>query len=145
VSPGSTLYATEEHVHLEQDLVAATAVGGAVALPHPVAARFLDGLRTSGVELGVDQAAAVHGVLTSGARVESLVGPAGTGKSFVIGAIARGWTDPALRGAQAGRVFGLATSQIATNVLTAEGLQARNVARWLATQDRLTAGPGSGG
>src|SRR6185312_10112381 len=43
------------------------------------------------------------------------------------------------------RVFGLATSQIATDVLTAEGLQARNVARWLATQDRLAAGPGSGG
>ena len=51
VSPGSTLYATEEHVHLERDLVAATAVGGATALPHPVAARFLDGLRASGIEL----------------------------------------------------------------------------------------------
>ena len=145
VSPGSTLYATEEHVHTERTLVAATAGGGAAALPHPVAARFLDGLRASGVELGVDQAAAVHGVLTSGARVESLVGPAGTGKSFVVGTIARGWTHPELRGEQAGRVFGLATSQIATNVLTAEGLTARNVAAWLATQDRLAAGPGSGG
>src|SRR4026209_1524213 len=30
-------------------------------------------------------------------------------------------------------------SQIATDVLTAEGLTARNVASWLATQDRLTA------
>ena len=37
--------------------------------------RFLEGLRASGIELGVDQAAAVAGVLTSGARVESLVGP----------------------------------------------------------------------
>jgi hypothetical protein len=146
VSPGSTLYATEDHVHLERDLVAAaTAVRGASALPHPAAARFLDGLRASGVELGVDQAAAVRGVLTSGARVESLVGPAGTGKSFVVGAIARGWTDPELPREQAGRVFGLATSQIATDVLTAEGLTARNVARWLATQDRLTASPGAGG
>ena len=59
------------------------------AMPHPVVDRFLAGLRTSGIELGVDQAAAVHGVLTSGARVECLVGPAGTGKSFVVGAIAR--------------------------------------------------------
>jgi hypothetical protein len=41
-------------------------------------------------------------------------------------------------------VFGLATSQIATDVLTGEGLTARNVDRWLATQDRLAAGPGSG-
>ena len=40
-------------------------------------------------------------------------------------------------------MFGLATSQIATDVLAAEGLTARNVARWLATQDRLAAGPGS--
>jgi TrwC relaxase len=60
VSPGSRLYATEEHVHLERDLVAATAVGGAMALPHPVAARFLDGLRSAGIELGVDQAAAIR-------------------------------------------------------------------------------------
>ena len=146
VAPGSTLYATSDHVRSERALVAATALGGAAALPHPVAARFLDGLRQSGIDLGVDQAAAVRGVLTSGARVESLVGPAGTGKSFVVGAIARGWTDPTLHGDPAPRrVFGLATSQIATNVLTAEGLTARNVARWLATQDRLAAGPGSGG
>ena len=69
----------------------------------------------------------MHGVLTSGARVESLVGPAGTGKSFVVGAIARAWTDPALHGGRAGRVFGLATSQIATDVLAGEGLTARNV------------------
>ncbi|MDT0352904.1 MobF family relaxase [Pseudonocardia charpentierae] len=152
VSPGSTLYATDDHIHTERVLVAATAGGGAAALPHPVAARFLDGLRSAGIELGVDQAAAVRGVLTSGARVESLVGPAGTGKSFVVGAIARGWThpggDPAPDGSPPGgvprRVFGLATSQIATKVLTEEGLTARNVTRWLATQDRLAAGPGAG-
>ena len=42
-------------------------------------------------------------------------------------------------------MFGLATSQIATDVLAAEGLTARNVTRWLATQDRLAAGPGAGG
>ena len=104
------LYATPDHVRTERVLVAATAAGGAAALPQPVAARFLDGLRESGIELGVDQAAAVRGVLTSGARVESLVGPAGTGKSFVVGAIARGWTDPALHGGdRPRRVFGLAT------------------------------------
>ena len=143
VAPGSRLYATPEHVRTERALVAATAVGGAAALPHAMARRFLDGLRESGIELGADQAAAVHGVLTSGARVETLVGPAGTGKSFVVGAIARGWTDPALHGGPPRRVFGLATSQIATDVLIGEGLTARNVDRWLTTQQRLTAGPGS--
>jgi hypothetical protein len=145
-APGSALYATPDHVRTERALVAATAVGGAAALPRAVASRFLDELRDSGIRLGADQAAAVLGVLTSGARVESLVGPAGTGKSFVVGTIARGWTDPA-RGEPSGasrRVFGLATSQIATDVLTGEGLTARNVARWLATQDRLAAGPSTG-
>ena len=37
-------------------------------------------------------------------------------------------------------MFGLATSQIATDVLAAEGLTARNVARWITTQERLSAG-----
>jgi len=47
-------------------------------------ARFAD----SGVTLGVDQEAALRGVLTSAARVEVLTAAAGTGKSFVVGAIA---------------------------------------------------------
>jgi hypothetical protein len=145
-APGARLYATPEQVRTERALVAATADRTATALPWPVAQRFLTGLAESGIELGADQAAAVRGVLTSGACVESLVGPAGTGKSFVVGAIARGWTDPALTGGEVPRrVFGLATSQIATDVLAAEGLSARNVARWVATQHRLAAGGGEGG
>jgi conjugative relaxase-like TrwC/TraI family protein len=144
-APGARLYATPDQVRTERRLVAATAAGGATALPYDGAQRFIAGLAESGVELGVDQAAAVRGVLTSGARVETLIGPAGTGKSFVVGAIARAWTDPALAGDQpARRVFGLATSQIATDVLAAEGLTARNVAAWLGTQARLAASPGAG-
>jgi hypothetical protein len=141
-APGSRLYATPEHVRTERALVAATTSGGATALPHPVADRFLRSLAESGIELGSDQAAAVRGVLTSGARVETLVGPAGTGKSFVVGTIARAWND-----AESGprRVFGLATSQIATEVLKSEGLDASNVAAWLAAQRRLAAGAGAAG
>ena len=88
----------------------------------------------------------MRGILTSGARVGCLVGPAGTGKSFVVGALAQRLDRPAaLRGARARRrVFGLATCQVATDVLAGEGLTARNVDPWLATQDRLAAGPGSG-
>ena len=171
-APGARLYATPEQVHTERVMLAGTAGRGGAALPRVAADRFVEQLRESGIELGVDQAAAVRGVLTSGARVECLIGPAGTGKSFVVGAIARAWTDPghdpaahdpaahdpaacdpaappgrSTPGAALGgdrRVFGLATSQIATDVLAAEGLTARNVARWLATQDRLAAGPGAG-
>ncbi len=144
-APGALLYATPDHVRTERALVAASTDRGATALPRQVAAQFLTSLAESGIELGVDQAAAVRGVLTSGARVECLIGPAGTGKSFVVGAIARGWTDPAHAvGEPPRRVFGLATSQIATEVLAAEGLTCRNVARWLATQHRLAAGTAEG-
>ena len=52
-----------------------------------VVARFAE----SGVTLGDDQAAALRGVLTSGAQVEVLMAAAGTGKSFVVGAIADAW------------------------------------------------------
>ncbi|MGM0720967.1 MAG: MobF family relaxase [Actinomycetota bacterium] len=142
-APGGALYATPEQVHTERFLLAATAARDGAALPARAARRFLDRLAEEGVELGADQAAAVRGILTSGARVETLVGPAGTGKSFVVGALARAWTDPTLNdqedSARVGRVFGLATSQMATEVLTGEGLTARNVAAWLATQDRLHA------
>ena len=45
--------------------------------------------------------------------------------------------DHAVGGVQR-RVVGLASSQIATDVLAGEGLAARNISRWLASQDRLT-------
>lgn len=135
-APAGRLYATPDQVHTERALIAATAAGGATALTDVAARRFVEQLRESGIELGADQAAAVHGILTSGQRVECLVGPAGTGKSFVVGALAHAWT---------GRTFGLATSQIATDVLAAEGLTARNVTRWLDTQATLARGPGAGG
>ncbi|MCF7552610.1 MobF family relaxase [Pseudonocardia sp. WMMC193] len=137
-APGARLYATPAHLRVERVLVAAAAVGGAPVVSSESAQRFLDGLRISGIELGIDQAAAVRGILTSGARIESLVGPAGTGKSFVVGVLAKAWMDPGVHGRHAERrVFGLATSQVATDVLTGEGLTTRNVARWLATQYRL--------
>ncbi|GEL26780.1 hypothetical protein PSU4_57340 [Pseudonocardia sulfidoxydans NBRC 16205] len=139
--PGARLYATPDQVRIEQILTAAATQGGAAALPTHAANRFLAGLTEQGIALGADQAAAVRGVLTSRARVETLVGPAGTGKSFVVGALARAWSDPELYGGSPRRVFGLATSQVATNVLAGEGLQARNVARWLVTQDCLAAPP----
>jgi AAA domain len=138
--PGGRLYATPEHVHTERVLRAAAGTGGAPALSTSDAAGFIAALAESGIELGGDQAAAVRGVLTSGAAVESLVGPAGTGKSFVVGAIAKAWQDSCLWDGARRRVVGLATSQIATEVLAGEGVEARNVARWLATQQRIADG-----
>lgn len=55
----------------------------------------------------------------------------------MVGTLAKAWQDPNLWTGQRRRVVGLAASQIATDVLAAEGLAARNITRWLATQDRL--------
>ncbi|MGH3963017.1 MAG: AAA family ATPase [Pseudonocardiaceae bacterium] len=140
--PGSELYASREHARSERALRAAAVDRGAVAMPPELAQFFTSELAELGTELGFDQAQAVRGVLTSGARVESLVGPAGTGKTLVVGALAKAWCDPKLWGGAQRRCFGLASAQIATDVLTAEGLTARNVRAWLGAQQRLAQGCG---
>jgi AAA domain-containing protein/TrwC relaxase len=139
-APGSQLYATPEHLRAER-IVAAAAVGrDAPALPSAAVDTFLSELAESGVELGADQRAAIRGVLSSGARVETLVGPAGTGKSYVVGLMAKAWQDDVLWNGQQRRVVGLASAQLAADVLADEGLDAHNITRWLNAQDRLDSG-----
>src|SRR4029450_2415494 len=58
------------------------------------------------------------------------------GDAFAVGALAKAWTAPRLWDGQARRAVGLATSQIATEVLTGEGLDARNIVPSPAPQDR---------
>ena len=120
--PGGKLYATPDQLNNERLLALRSRL---TVMPPAIsrveANKFIAGLAAQGIELGADQAAAVRGVSTSGAEVESLVGPAGTGKSFVVGAIAKAWTDPNLWAGQSRRVVGLAASQIATGVLADEG------------------------
>ena len=143
-APGGRLYATPHHLDQERLLAAATTDGRAPTVTLAAANGFIADLAGHGVELGADQAAALRGILTSGARVETLVGPAGTGKSFVVGVLAKAWQDLALWGGEPRRAVGLASSQIATEVLASEGLDARNITRWLATQERLATGTGQG-
>jgi conjugative relaxase-like TrwC/TraI family protein len=139
--PSGPRYATHGQLRAERALAEAAIQTGAPVLSEERVRRFLDQLAQEGLELGADQREAVRGVLTSGAKVESLVGPAGTGKSVVVGRLARAWQDPQLwPGGHPRRVYGLAASQIATDVLTGEGLAARNIARWFATQERLETG-----
>jgi len=66
------------------------------------------------------------------------------GESAAVSALAKAWTDPAHWDGEQRRVVGLAASQIATDVLGGEGVAARNITRWLATQQRLTAGTPAG-
>lgn len=74
-----------------------------------------------------DQAAAVFGVLTSGRGVDNLIGPAGSGKSRTMGALADLWQAHA-----GGSVTGVSASENAAQVLAAEGVdQAYNIAKFL--------------
>ena len=129
-----------EHLRAERLLAAASVETDAPAMPSTAVDAFMSQLAESGVELGADQHAAIRGVLSSGARVETLVGPAGTGKSFVVGLLAKAWQSDALWNGQQRRVVGLASAQLAADVLADEGLDAHNIARWLNAQDRLADG-----
>ncbi|MGH3096450.1 MAG: MobF family relaxase, partial [Streptosporangiales bacterium] len=70
-------------------------------------------------DLRADQRAVVERVLTSGRRVDVLVGPAGAGKSHTLGQLAATWTHSVEpdEGEPAPRVLGLAPSEAATRVL----------------------------
>ncbi len=138
--PGSARYSTDEQFHAEAALRAATVERGAHRFTDVQAAAVVESYAAAGRPLGVDQAAAVHGVLTSGARVEVLSAAPGTGKSFVVGTLAEAWTTPGPDG-EPRRVFGLAPSQIAARVLTDEGVTAAaNTTAWLGSQQRIDRG-----
>ncbi|WP_344419849.1 MobF family relaxase [Pseudonocardia ailaonensis] len=135
--PGSDRFSVEGHLVAEGELRRRAVARGASAIDAEEAAAVIARFAESGHELGADQAAAVRGVLTSGARVELLSAAAGTGKTFTMGALAEAWTE------SGHRVIGLAPSQVAADLLTEEGLTATNIARWLLdASDGMAAGDG---
>jgi len=150
--PGATRYATAAQLSMEERLVAHAQTHGAPHVPGELAAQRLGAdlaqlraalagrardtrERASVRGLRLDQAAAVWHVLTSARTVEVITGPAGTGKTRVLAAIARAWAGP---------VFGTATSQNATNGLRQAGIRvAANTTRLLADLQRGRIPPGS--
>ncbi|MGQ0616143.1 MAG: MobF family relaxase [Acidimicrobiia bacterium] len=81
--------------------------------------------------LGDDQATAVGAVTQEGDTVAAVIGPAGSGKSRMMGAATRAWTTSGLP------VRGLAVSAAAASVLEAEtGLVSDTIAKFLHEQDR---------
>ena len=67
------------------------------------------------------------GIVSSGRAGDVLIGPAGTGKSYTVSALAQVWAERV-----GGRVLGLATTEIATRNLAEDGVPAVNTARFLA-------------
>jgi hypothetical protein len=137
---GGVKYATRVQLSREEKLVAqASACGGPFMSPED-AARQLGATvaeleaalgeqpgaeaAVTGNGLRMDQAAAAFHVLTSGRRVEVIVGPAGSGKTHVLAGIGRAWTR--------GRVVGITPSQSSRDVLAAAGVaESYNFAQFL--------------
>ncbi len=130
----SELYATQDLLDAEARLLAAaTAMDGPTAptpaLPDPHCV-----LAVGGTVLSQEQAAAVAGVVTSGHRLDLIVGPAGTGKSTTMAGVRAAWE--AAHGP--GSVIGLAPSAAAAEVLAdAVGVPTENTAKWISEHARL--------
>ena len=121
---GAEKYATASHLSAEERMVCQAQAQGAPKLDRAQAARLL-GANADALEvyiaagcptsrertatgLRMDQAVAGYLALVSGDRVDLMVGPAGTGKTHVLAALAGAW-----RHAGMGRVIGLTTTSAA--------------------------------
>lgn len=134
VRPSARRYAAPSTVEGEQRIREAAVQRGGHALSRQDVARWLD---ANAAGVGADQRAAVEGIASSDAMLSVLVGPAGTGKTYAMGALAGVWAE--LSGG--GRVQGLTVTDIASTELQRDGVDvAANTARWLAAQNRIASG-----
>jgi len=126
VRVGEALYTSTELLAAEKSLIDACEASGAAAID----ARLIDEPRYRAhhqlTRLAPDQRAAVRAVLTSGRRLDALVGPAGSGKTTTLAALAELWTE------NLGPVIGLAPSATAARALEASlGVPCETTAKWL--------------
>ncbi|TDX04032.1 MobF family relaxase [Kribbella sp. VKM Ac-2566] len=78
--------------------------------------------------LSADKVRALHRIATSGQKLEALVGPAGTGKTSLLSALATSWELAHGEGS----VIALAPSSAASTILSdAIGISTENIAKWI--------------
>ncbi len=130
----SELYATQELLDAEARLLNAAAAVGAPTAPMPAEPDPAEAVAAGRKVLSVEQAAAVSAVVTSGRRLDLIVGAAGTGKSTTMAGVRAAWE--VAHGP--GSVIGLAPSAAAAEVLAdAVGVPTENTAKWITEHRRL--------
>jgi conjugative relaxase-like TrwC/TraI family protein len=112
--PDEALFCTSEHLDHEQWLVDVAVLPVRQRVSPEAAAAAL-----AGTDLDYSQREAALGLLTSARLINSLVAPAGTGKTHTMAAFARIWEEQ-----HAGRVIGLTASTNAARVMADEAAQA---------------------
>ncbi|MHA6631911.1 MobF family relaxase, partial [Pseudonocardia sichuanensis] len=117
-------YATFEQLATEERIVTGARQLTAPSIGGPELELLRVELAAAG--LGPDQVEAVAGIVSSGRAGDVLIGPAGTGKSYTVSALASVWSERV-----GGRVLGLATTEMATRNLAEDGVPAMNTARFL--------------
>jgi len=124
----SARFTSHELLAMEDGLLRLADDAGGQVVDRTTALRVVAGRTPDGVTLDPEQARAVAQLLTSGRRLDLLVGPAGTGKTTAMCALAAGWI--ATHGQ--GSVVGMAPSAAAAQVL-AHDLQipCDNTAKWI--------------
>ena len=130
----SEVYATQELLDAEARLLTAGQSTDGPAVSPRVTAR-LGHMIVPGKEhvLSAEQAHAVAAVVTSGRRLDVLVGAAGTGKSTAMAGVRAAWE--AEHGP--GSVVGLAPSAASAEVLAdAVGVPTENTAKWICENQR---------
>ncbi|WP_170133227.1 MobF family relaxase [Arthrobacter livingstonensis] len=127
--PGARLYTDASTLANEQLIMQArNDDGGPAARSAETSAQLTTYRHRAGYQLASDQLTAALAVLTSGHRLDAIVGPAGSGKTTTMAAIKAAWEEDHGEGS----VVGLAPAAASAEVLAKElGITAENIAKWL--------------
>ncbi|MCT2089736.1 relaxase domain-containing protein [Micrococcus terreus] len=123
------LWTTRQAMDDEAYLMGRTTTGHAPRLdPDTVTGHVASVTTASGHPLSADQAAAAAHALASERSLEAIIGPAGTGKTTTMAAVATLWSQKF----GSSSVVGLAPSAVAAGVLGDElGVDTDNTSKWL--------------